>query len=261
MKTPITYYGGKQKLLPHILPLIPEDYVLYGEPFAGGAAVFFAKDPSQIEVINDTNKTLITFYRVAKTQFKKLKKRIDGTLHSRTSYDTARAIYKNTELFGELDIAWAVWVLSATSFSAILDGTFAFDKHKQHTTRLLQNKKTRFTEDILKRLENAQIESQDACEIIRTRDSAQAFFYCDPPYFNSDMGHYKGYTESDFKRLLERLSRIKGRFLLSSYPSEILTRYVQSQGWHTKEFSQKICVLRGKGKMKVEVLTANYDLG
>lgn len=38
MKTPITYYGGKQSMLKNILPLIPPHNV-YNEPFAGGAAL------------------------------------------------------------------------------------------------------------------------------------------------------------------------------------------------------------------------------
>jgi len=38
MKTPISYYGGKQALLKHILPLIPK-HKLYTEAFCGGAAV------------------------------------------------------------------------------------------------------------------------------------------------------------------------------------------------------------------------------
>ena len=38
MKTPISYYGGKQTLLKHILPLIPE-HALYTEAFCGGCAV------------------------------------------------------------------------------------------------------------------------------------------------------------------------------------------------------------------------------
>lgn len=42
LKTPITYYGGKRKMVNHILPLIPE-HSLYAEPFAGGAAIFWAK--------------------------------------------------------------------------------------------------------------------------------------------------------------------------------------------------------------------------
>ena len=42
MKTPITYYGGKQKLANIILKMIPQ-HVLYAEPFIGGGAVFFRK--------------------------------------------------------------------------------------------------------------------------------------------------------------------------------------------------------------------------
>jgi len=63
MKTPVTYYGGKQKLASTILKLIPE-HNLYCEPFVGGAAIYFAKEPSNVEVINDTNKELMNFYRV-----------------------------------------------------------------------------------------------------------------------------------------------------------------------------------------------------
>ena len=45
MKTPLTYYGGKQKLAALIRQLIP-DHVLYCEPFCGGAAVFWSKEAS-----------------------------------------------------------------------------------------------------------------------------------------------------------------------------------------------------------------------
>ena len=33
-KPPLTYYGGKQKMLKHIIPLTPE-HVVYNEPFFG----------------------------------------------------------------------------------------------------------------------------------------------------------------------------------------------------------------------------------
>jgi len=110
MKTPITYYGGKQRMLRHILPLIHK-HRIYAEPFVGGAAVFFAKPPSPIEIINDTNRQLITFYEIAKTQYQKLKKKIDATLHSRENHSYARIIYDNARFFGKVDIAWSVWVL------------------------------------------------------------------------------------------------------------------------------------------------------
>ena len=51
MKTPISYYGGKQNLVKELLPLFPK-HVQYVEPFTGGGAVFFAKGKSKNEVID-----------------------------------------------------------------------------------------------------------------------------------------------------------------------------------------------------------------
>ena len=73
LKTPISYYGGKQKLATKILSLIPQ-HTLYAEPFLGGAAVFFSKGPSEIEVLNDTNRELINFYKVVQNDFVGLEK-------------------------------------------------------------------------------------------------------------------------------------------------------------------------------------------
>lgn len=42
MKTPISYYGGKQKLCTEIISRMPA-HNLYCEPFIGGAAIFFGK--------------------------------------------------------------------------------------------------------------------------------------------------------------------------------------------------------------------------
>lgn len=68
IKTPISYYGGKQQMLRHILPLIPE-HRIYVEPFFGGGAVFWSKEPSHCEVINDANNNVVTFYEVLKHDF------------------------------------------------------------------------------------------------------------------------------------------------------------------------------------------------
>ncbi len=57
MKTPLTYYGGKQQLAPAIVSIIPA-HKIYVEPFVGGGAVFFAKTASAVEVINDINSEL-----------------------------------------------------------------------------------------------------------------------------------------------------------------------------------------------------------
>jgi DNA adenine methylase len=77
------------------------------------------------------------------------------------------------------------------------------------------------------------------------------------------MGHYKGYTEKDFEALLELLSKIKGKFLLSSYPSPLLEKYTKKHKWFTQKVEMTVTVplnREAKPKMKTEVLTANYKI-
>lgn len=259
LKTPITYYGGKQKLVSKILPLIPT-HELYAEPFIGGGAVFWAKEPSPVEVINDTNRELINFYEMCKNEFVDLEKRIRISLHSRSLHSDAKVINANPHMFSRIDRAWAVWVLAAQSFASMLDGSFGYDKAKGTTSKKISNKREDFTEDFSIRLQNVQIENTDALRIIRSRDTLDSFFYCDPPYFNSDCGHYDGYTVEDFEMLLKTLSESKGKFLLSSYPSPLLKDFKQRFNWHQIEIEQRVSVHRGAGKAKREVLTANYPV-
>jgi DNA adenine methylase len=260
-KTPISYYGGKQKLLSTILTKIP-NHNLYCEPFLGGAAIFFGKEPSAVEVINDTNKELMNFYRICKEKFLDLQSLVRITLHSRKAHQDAKIINANPHLFTDVQRAWAVWVLSSQSFSAMLDGTWGYDITKRTTTKRISNKREQFTEDLAIRLQDAQIECADALYIIQSRDSVDSFFYCDPPYFNSDCGHYDGYTQDDFENLLKALKMIRGKFLLSSYPSPSLMKWAKENCLYQWSLEMGVSVNHKSGylKRKVEVLTANYEI-
>lgn len=261
LKTPITYYGGKQKLVTEILKLI-QPHKMYVEPFVGGAAVFFSKPPSEIEVLNDTNRELINFYRVVQNDFTSLEKEIKISLHSRDLHRKASVIYNHPDMFSEVKRAWALWVLSSQSFSAVLDGSWGFDKKKNTTTKKISNKRSDFSEDFAIRLQNVQIEAADALYVIRSRDTAETFFYCDPPYYNSDCGHYDGYSMDDFEALLKLLSTVQGNFLLSSYPSALLKKYTKEFGWNMLKVEQSVSVNARSGylKRKEEVFTFNYSL-
>lgn len=85
MRTPITYYGGKQMLADKIISMMPA-HKIYCEPFFGGGAVFFAKPKSYLEVINDKNDRLITFYRQVVDNFDELRYMVENTLHSEAEY-------------------------------------------------------------------------------------------------------------------------------------------------------------------------------
>lgn len=257
MKTPISWYGGKQMMLRYIIPIIP-NHEVYTESFFGGGAVFFAKPPAACEVINDLNNEAVNFYRVSKTNHQNLAYHVTTTLHSRNAYDDAKVIYSYPHLFDEVKRAWAFYTMCNQSFSSNLS-SFGFDRTGS-TPKKLDNKRINFTYEIEKRLERATIESDDAIKVITRYDTDKAFHYVDPPYFNSNCGHYGGYKQSDFESLLQTLSQVKGKFLLSSYPSDILKDYTKEFGWDQVGVEKSVAVSKNINKKKIEVLTANYPI-
>jgi DNA adenine methylase len=261
MKTPITYYGGKQKLAKVILSLIPE-HICYVEPFFGGGAIFFAKEPSKVECINDINVFVINFYKVLKQNYNELKGMLDITLHSRQQYNEARNIYKNPIEYNDIQKAWSFWVLSQEAYGTKMLGGWGFGRGSNTKALNIKNKIDNFIEDYSDRLRLTQIECNDAIKVITNFDSEDAFFYLDPPYYNADMGPYKGYTIDDYKKLLETIAGIKGKFLLSSYPSQILEEYKNTNKWNQLEINKHIDMSSNlkETKRKTEVLTKNYKV-
>lgn len=240
---------------------MPEHH-LYCEPFVGGGAVFWNKERSPVEIINDTNREMINFYRMVQHDYVSLEKEIAITLHSRDLHRKASVIYNNPDMFSEIKRAWAVWTLANQGFASRIDSSWGYDLAKPTMARKLKNRREGFTIDYGIRMQEVQIECTDALRIINSRDRPDAFFYCDPPYYNSDCAHYDGYTIDDFERLLQTLSKIAGKFLLSSYPSPILKEYTKEHDWYTESLEQVVSVARKKDgrKVKREVFTANYEL-
>lgn len=256
LKTPIAYYGGKQNMARHILPMIPA-HTVYVEPFFGGGAIFWRKPISQYEIINDTNNRLIAFYRVLRDEFEELADLIDQTFHSRTQHKEAATIYDSVS---ETDVrmAWAVWVQTNMSYSHKIKAGFAYDRSGK-TCQAIMNAKARLRGAYSERLNRVTIECNDALKVMQVYDSPEAFFYLDPPYVSSDCGHYKGYTDKDFAALLDFCSTMQGRFLMSSYPEPYLEEMVAKQGWHHQRIEKALAVNGKKpGQTKTECLTWNY---
>ncbi|WP_194294707.1 DNA adenine methylase, partial [Chryseobacterium sp. HMWF035] len=64
-----------------IIPLLPKNIKIYCEPYFGGGAIFRMKpEIAPCEIINDVNANIINFYKVLKTRFPELKKKIELTL-------------------------------------------------------------------------------------------------------------------------------------------------------------------------------------
>lgn len=267
MRTPITYYGGKQKLASFILGMIPA-HRIYVEPYFGGGAVFFAKGKSYLEVINDINDKLITFYEVCQSEelFPLLMTKVYETLHSESSYQKAYSFWKDPDKCNgnKVDLAWAVWLVTNMSFSGSPSGGWKWDNGTagSHSGIVMDHYRQEFSGWIHDRLKNVQISCRDALTVIEQRDREETFFFLDPPYPGCEQKHYKGFTFEHFEQLLEKLTTVKGKFLLCNFHSDMLQQYVDKFGWNmsVKDLPMQVANFKGNSRRKQEVIVCNYKM-
>lgn len=259
LKTPITYYGGKQGMLKHIRPLIPM-HDLYCEPFAGGAAVFFDKEPAKVNVINDLNGELINFYKTIITDFDELRTEVSKTLHSRNQHQHAWYIYNNPDYFSNVQRAWAVFILSKLGFSGQLSCSFGFDKSESRSARKMRCAKDIFTDELKNLLEHSTIECDDALAVIIRYDCPQAWHFIDPPYVGSNMGHYSGmFNEQNLVELLDLCAVLKGKFMLTMYPHTTIQKYADKYGWFIHKVDRQVSACKTEARRRQEEwIVCNY---
>ena len=87
INSPFKWVGGKSRLRKQIIPLLPK-HTCYVELFSGAAWVLFGKPPSDVEVLNDLDQELVTFFRVVKEKPEELiqefKKTFKQTIEGQT---------------------------------------------------------------------------------------------------------------------------------------------------------------------------------
>ena len=154
-----------------------------------------------------------------------------------------------------------MWVLSKMSFAGIIDGSFGYTKSEEKITKKVLNSKINiFNQELIKRLENVQLENTDALRVIRSRDTVNTFHFVDPPYVGSEQGHYKGYTEDNFTDLLNVLKEVTGKFMLTMYPNDVLDKYIKEHNWNVVKVERLISAARHKRRKQIELIVMNYTI-
>lgn len=213
MSTPspiVPWIGGKRRLAKFLLPLFPE-HTCYVEPFAGGAALFFMKAPSHVEVLNDINGDLVNLYRVVKHHQEELVRQFRWTLISRQTYNQERAA--DTALLTDIQRAARFLYLQKMAFGGKVSGQ-NFGTASTSPPRL---NRLRLEEDLAvasARLARTYIECLPWEEIIRRYDRPHTLFYLDPPYWGTE-GYGVDFGLEQYGRMAELARSIKGKMIIS----------------------------------------------
>jgi DNA adenine methylase len=260
---PLRWYGGKCRLASKLLSFVP-DHQTYVEVFAGGAALFFAKDTSPLEVINDLDSGIVNFYRVLRDpeKFRRFQFLVSLTPFSREEHELCRRTWADSG--DDIERAHRWFVVNRMCYGGIFDSGFGRSvtagRNGMATTVASYLSAIDRLPEIAARLTRVQIENQDFREIIKGYDRPETFFYLDPPYVLSTR-KTKAYrhemTDDDHAELVELLLNMKGKAVLSGY-SNLIYEPLESSGWARHDFKAKCTV--ANHIVKTECSATEFEL-
>jgi DNA adenine methylase len=225
MKPPFPYYGGKGRMAPWIASLMPAHRV-YVEPYAGSAAVLFAKRSAAIEIVNDLDSNVVNFFRVLRGQEPDLIRALTYTPYSREEYAAADLKDPGAD---DVERARRFLVRCTQGHNAAGSGGRAGwsngIRRNQSQAGTVVNLVDRLPQ-VAERLRSVVIEHRDVVECITAYDADDALMYVDPPYLATTRASRNDYRldvadEAEHRRLAEVLRNVAGMVLLSGYPSPL----------------------------------------
>lgn len=266
---PLKYHGGKHYLARRLAAMMPP-HTHYVEPYAGGLSVMLARDPEGVsEVANDLHQGLSNFWRVLQdpAHFGEFSRRCQATPFSSLEWDRAGLLDAADAGGDPVGRAWAFFVRCRMSLAGRM-ASFA-PLSKSRTRRGMNEQAAAWLTAVdglpavHERLRRVAILSRPALEVVRSEDGPGTFFYCDPPYLRETRAAGDVYahemSQDDHKALLQALWRLKGKVMLSGYPSRLYD--TELVGWSRREFLVANHAAGGKSKRRMkEVVWANYTL-
>ena len=193
----LKWAGGKTQMLDVLIPLMPNQYCNYIEPFFGGGALFFAIQPQQA-IISDTNPELINLYRVVSSQVEQLILELDKYYNDQDFFYEIRAL--KFENLDNVQAAARTIFLNKTCFN----GLYRVNKKGEFNTPFGKYKNANINDSInLLRvsdiLKNKEIIQADYFDVLEKYAKKNDFIFLDPPYFPiSQYSDFKRYTKEQF---------------------------------------------------------------
>jgi DNA adenine methylase len=251
MTGPLAYIGGKHRIAKEIIKMFPK-HRTYVEPFAGGAQVFFSKEPSPVEVLNDLDGDIVNFFRVCQQHYEELLRYVRFIVKSRRWFMLFEA--ENPESLTDIQRAARFFYLQKNAFAGLV-------RRRRYNYAVVGRPSFNpaslpvLFENAHHRLQRVQIENLPYEEIIRRFDRPTTLFYLDPPYFGRKLYRFN-LSDADFRELADRLRQVHGKFVLSI--NDVPEVRDMFQGFNVREIALHYTAQRQAGKRFPELLIANF---
>jgi DNA adenine methylase len=223
VKPVLKWAGGKRQLLQQILPIVercfPERIEKYYEPFAGGAAVFFAlfvRNKFERARLSDMNADLIRVYSALRDDAESVIAELEKLKALGFSKET---YYKVREKRPSKDAARAARLiyLNRTGYNGLYrvnsSGEFNVPYGAYKNPRILDQPRLLAAAEALQGVELAVEDFESSCQNAKRGD----FVYFDPPYVPVSKTasfaayHSVAFTSAEHARLAETFARLSER--------------------------------------------------
>ena len=238
IRSPLRWFGGKGSMQNKIIPLMPpcKHYI---EPFGGGASILLARERVDLEVYNDINDGLYTFFSVLSdpNQFERFYRIVQPLLFSRKFYLEARDTWK-----GEQDTilkAVKFFVAARQAFSGVIGSGWGYEVRTANKNVIAWMNTIDGLPEIHARLRYIQVQNMNWVDIINIYDGVDTLFYCDPPYVQDTRVDKTVYdhemSAEDHRNFIDRILSINGLAVVSGYANPIYEP-LEKAGWQRYDF-------------------------
>jgi len=219
LNSPFKWVGGKSRLRKYIIELLPE-HTCYLELFSGAAWTLFGKPLSDVEIINDIDQDLVSFFRVVREKPEELIASFEWELVSRAEFESLAQL--DTSRLTDVQRAHRFYYLIMAGWGGELNYPRFQTSVKDggHGNRLIGALKTLRSrlQPVHERLRTVIIENLDWQACLERYDRPGVVMYVDPPYPANKCNYahnMRGWGEHHL--LAERLKKTESKWILSSY--------------------------------------------
>jgi DNA adenine methylase len=236
INSPFRYAGGKFYARKLIIEHIPP-HKTYCEPFAGGGSIFFAKNKSPKNILNDLDSELMNVYRVIRDEPENLIAFLKGKPASKELHNYYKKEFKPKN---HLERAGRWYYMNRVSFSGIMNMQNCYFGYGDKFSMRPENWPRNILRTSLK-LQGVMLLCEDFEKIINNVPD-NSFLFVDPPYFNADQDKFYTYTftREDHYRLRDVLNKNSSRlqfFLTYDNTDELRELYSWAKEVHEKEWN------------------------
>lgn len=253
----LRWHGGKWLLAPWIIQHMPAHRV-YVEPFGGAASVLLRKPRSYAEIYNDLDDEVVNLFRVLRGE--DACQLVDALRLTPYAASEFFAAYEPCDT--PIERARRTVVRSFMGFGSNAvhrKSGFRSNSNRSGTTpaRDWRNYPEALP-DLIDRLRGVVVTNRDAKEVMSAHDGPETLHYVDPPYVfetrtdaAADYAHEL--SNDDHTELLVFLRTLRGRVILSGYPSPLYDDALP--GWRRIERK----ALADGARERTEVLWLNFE--